>query len=486
MTDSPHSAHRRKMSFRPCAPELSLLVGAVAMMFYPCISQCQTPTVMPATAVPSTPVSAPAPGLPGPATETPITLEEAIRRAQISDVTYRTAAANRSVAGLDKSIARSALLPGVVYHNAYIYTKPGQQSSTNTDITGTTSTPIFIANNSVHEYISQGAVTETIGIAGIADYHRLSAEAEASAARQEVARRGLVATVIGNYFNVLAAERKLVVAQRSADEAQRFYQLTQKLEAGREVAHADVVKANLQLQQRQRDLSDAGLAAEKARLDLAVLLFPDPLTPYTLTNDLDQPSILPPKAEVQADGAKNNPDLRAALQAARAAKYELTAAKAAYLPDLSIGYFYGIDAPQFALKGPDGTHNLGYSAAVTLDIPVWDWFATRSRVKQSAIRSDLANVELTATQRQLVASLEVLYNEAAVAIQQLASFDETVRTAAESLRLTNLRYTAGEASVLDVVDAQNSYSAAEAAKVDAAVRYHLAFGQLQTLTGKLQ
>ena len=145
----------------------------------------------------------------------------------------------------------------------------------------------------------------------------------------------------------------------------------------------------------------------------------------------------------------------------------MTAAKAAYLPDLSLGYFYGIDAPEFALKGPDGTHNLGYSAVVTLDIPVWDWFATRSRVKQVAIRSDLANVELTATQRQLIASIEVLYNETAVAVQQVASFDETVRTAAESLRLTNLRYTAGEASVLDVVDAQNSYSLAEAAKVEA-------------------
>jgi outer membrane protein TolC len=386
---------------------------------------------------------------------------------------------------LDKSIARSALLPGVVYHNQYIYTQPGQQSSNNTQITGTTSTPIFIANNSVHEYISQGVVTETIGLAGVADYRRLSAEAEASAARQEVARRGLVATVIGNYFGVLAAEGKLSVSQRSTDEALRFSQLTQKLEAGREVAHADVVKANLQLQQRQRDLSDARLAAEKARLDLAVLLFPNPLTPYTLTNDLNQPSTLPSKAEVQADAAKNNPDLRAALQAARAAKFELTAAKAAYLPDLSLAYNYGIDAPQFATKGPDGVNNLGYSATVTLDIPVWDWFATHSRIKQSAIRNDLAIVELTATQRQLVASLEELYNEAAVAAEQLTSFDETVRTAAESLRLTNLRYSAGEASVLDVVDAQNSYSAAQAGQVDAAVRYHVAFGQLQTLTGKL-
>jgi outer membrane protein TolC len=421
------------------------------------------------------------------AVDAPITLDEAIRRAQASDVAFRTAAADKIVAGLNKTIARSTLLPGVIYHNQYLYTQPGLPSSSSARAltTGNTSIPIFIANNAVHEYTSQGVVTETIGVAGIADYHRFSAEAEASAARQEVARRGLVATVIGNYYSVLAAERKVVVVQRSADEALRFSQLTLKLESGREVAHADVVKANLQLQQRQRDLADARLAAEKTRLDLAVLLFQNPMTPYTLANDLDQFPALPSKAEVQADGAKNNPDLRAALQSARAAKFELTAAKAAYLPDLSLAYIYGIDAERFAVNGADGVRNLGYSASVTIDIPVWDWFATRSRVKQSAARYDLANVELTATQRQLIASLEELYNEASVASEQVTSFDESVRTAADSLRLTNLRYTAGEASVLDVVDAQTSYSAAELARVDAVVRYHLAFGQLQTLTGKL-
>jgi outer membrane protein TolC len=49
-----------------------------------------------------------------------------------------------------------------------------------------------------------------------------------------------------------------------------------------------------------------------------------------------------------------------------------------------------------------------------------------------------------------------------------------------------MRYSTGEATVLEVVDAQTSYRTAQAAQVDAAVRYHVAFGQLQTLTGKLQ
>src|SRR5947207_3255516 len=97
MTNSPHSAHGRKMRLRPSVPELSLLVGIVAMALYPTVSHCQSPAATPAaTAGPATPVSASAPAFPAQATGTPITLDEAIRRAQISDVNYRTAAASKS------------------------------------------------------------------------------------------------------------------------------------------------------------------------------------------------------------------------------------------------------------------------------------------------------------------------------------------------------------------------------------------------------
>ena len=50
--------------------------------------------------------------------------------------------------------------------------------------------------------------------------------------------------------------------------------------------------------------------------------------------------------------------------------------------------------------------NLGYSASVTLNIPVWDWLASEHKVKQSEIRRDATQVALTATQRQLIAQLD--------------------------------------------------------------------------------
>jgi len=73
------------------------------------------------------------------------------------------------------------------------------------------------------------------------------------------------------------------VAERAHQEAAEFTSLTGKREQAREAAHADVVKAQFGRAAAERDLSDAKVAAEKARLELAVLLFPDPHTAYVLT-----------------------------------------------------------------------------------------------------------------------------------------------------------------------------------------------------------
>ena len=130
--------------------------------------------------------------------------------------------------------------------------------------------------------------------------------------------------------------------------------------------------------------------------------------------------------------------------------------------------------------------NLGYSAIVTLDIPVWDWLSTEHKVKQSEIQRDAAKVALTATQRRLIAQLDETYAEAQAARDQLASLDASVATAAESLRLTKLRYTsAAKATVLEVVDAQTAFITAQNAREDGRVRYETARAALQTLTGTM-
>ena len=130
-------------------------------------------------------------------------------------------------------------------------------------------------------------------------------------------------------------------------------------------------------------------------------------------------------------------------------------------------------------------NNLGYAAIATLDIPVWDWFTTRDKVRQSEINRQAAKVVLSNTQRKAIADLEENYAEAVAAHDQLDSLDRSVATAQESLRLTRLSYFAGESPILEVVDAENSFTAAEIAREDGLVRYQTALANLQMLTGTL-
>ena len=456
-----------RLPFQPHHTRPSLRVEwIIILMSLPCFAQ-MAPTQVTGGAQSGTPLI--------------ITLDEAIRRAETNEPNFATARAEAKATALDRSISRAALLPNAVYHNQYLYT---QGTAGTVPIDGNPATsPIFIANNTVHEYTSQAAVTETIGLKPVADVRLADATSARAAAEYEVARRGLVATVVGLYYMLSANEHKVTVAERAASEAAGFTDLTSKRETAREVAHADVVKAELLQQQRERDLADARVAADKARLELGVLLFPDPRTSYA-TESRTLPA-MPSRADVEARAAAHNPELKSALAAVRMSDAEVLGARAAYLPDLVLNFNYGIDAAQFATKGPNGVSNLGYSASATVDIPVWDWLATPHRVKQTEIRRDAARVALTATQRHLIAALDEAYAEAAEAQRQAASLELSATTAAESLRLTKLRYTAGEATALEVVDAQTSLTVAENAREDGVVRYETGLANLQTLTGTL-
>jgi outer membrane protein len=412
-----------------------------------------------------------------------IPLGEAIRRAQANEPSFAAGAAAQKTATINSYLAKAALLPTAVYHNQLLFTQSNGTTNKGGEV-GNQSQPIFIANNAIHEYTSQALINETIGLKQIADARAASATAARAEAELEIARRGLVSAVVSLYYQVPAAETKRRLFAEALQEANDFTSLTQKREAAREVAHADVIKAELQQQQRQRDLSDADVAADRARLELGILLFSDPRTVY-VTEEPGVLSALPAEDEVNRLASTKNPEIRSALAEMRAADAGVLSARAAYLPDVALNFSYGIDAPEFATRGRAGENNLGYAISGTVDLPVWDWFSTQKRIKQSEIQRDVAKVNLTAAQRRLIATLEETYKEAAAARGQLDLLDQSVHTAAESLRLTKLRYQAGEATVLEVVDAQSAFLTAETAQADGVVRYQSAFAALELLMGTL-
>jgi outer membrane protein TolC len=421
--------------------------------------------------------STPVPGAP-----LRLTLQDALALARQNEPTYQSIVTAAGVAGETRAQTRDALLPNVNFTTAAIYTKASKNP-----LTG----GVFIANNGPHEYISQGNVHQILDLSAWETFRSVAAQAAVAKAKAEIASRGLVVTVVQNYFAAAAADRKLESAARTADAGEKFLQLTQALEKGGEVAHSDVIKADLQAQERRRQLQEAKLELLNARLDLAVLLFPDFNDHFEIGDDLHGNAALPPQPEFEAQAAQGNPEIRAALASVQAASHDVNAARAGYLPSISLDYFYCIDAPQYAVNGstppPNSIKysNLGYSAIASLTLPLWNWGATQSRVRAAELQRDQTKRELSFAQRKLLAEMRSLYSEAETALNELAGLQRSAELSEESLRLTTMRYQGGEATVLEVVDAQTTFAQANAVYQDGAVRYRVALANLQTLTGVL-
>jgi outer membrane protein TolC len=251
------------------------------------------------------------------------------------------------------------------------------------------------------------------------------------------------------------------------------------------VARADVIKAQLQLQQRERDLLDAQTAVLKARIALGVMLFPDPMQPYAITDDITPDLPLAPLVELNPLAKATSPDIRAAEASLRQSDAAIRVAQGAYYPSLVSDYFYGINSNVLDVRGPEDRKNLGSAVQGSITIPVWNWGATRSKVRQAQLQKQQAVNDLTFVQRELQSALATLYIEVQTAKSQLESLRGSLDLAAESLRLTLLRYEAGEATALEVADAQTTLVQARNARDDGLARYRIAVAGLQTLTGRL-
>src|SRR5262249_14459948 len=130
-----------------------------------------------------------------------------------------------------------------------------------------------------------------------------------------------------------------------------------------------------------------------------------------------------------------------------------------------------------------GSNLLGSVAQAQLTVPLWNWGATKSKIRQAQIQLQQARADLSFAQRNLFSEMEAFYVEARTAAAQLASLRSTVDLSVDNLRLTRLRYTAGEATAQEVVDAQSQLVQARNAYDDGLVRYRVGIANLQTLTG---
>ena len=474
----------RRLAGIPCRRAILFVVGlGIAVVFLACNADAQGNVPAPAPSEESE-VQFVQPS--GQGQNTPpvtITLQDALDRARKLDATFLSAAGDAKNAKEDRVQARNAFLPTITASPQYLNTQGDG---------GKISDGRFVTNDGIHVYRAWAVYHEDLSPALFigTSYKRARAAEAVANAKAEVARRGLTVTVTKNYYGLVVAQRKYATAQAALDQAKRFLDITQSLEKQGQGPHSDAVKAEIQYGIQKQAFDEAKFAMEDTRLTLAVMLFPDFNENFNVVDDLDTAPPLPPFPEIQTMAAKQNPDLRAALETAREADLDLKAAKTAFLPTLVVDTDYGIEANCFALSCARAAFpqvgvvpNAGYFLTAVMNIPVWDWGTLRSKLHQAQYKQQTAKAQLSQAQRTLVSELYATYDEALVARAALDGSRRTAELAAESLRLVTLRYQGGASPATEVVDAETTLVTARNAYADAQVRYRTLLANLQTFTG---
>ena len=410
-----------------------------------------------------------------------LTLQDALERAKKYDVAFSAAMMDANIAHEDRLQGRAAHLPSVSFSTAELLTKGN----------GVLPTGRYVTNDGIHVYRSWGVVHQDLSPSVLLPGYSHAPAAEAMArAKAEIASRGLTVAVTKNYYALIVAQRKYASAQQAFEQAQRVLTITKDRENGGEVAHSDVIKSELQFSQQKQAYQEAQLAIDDARVALAVMISSNLTENISVVDDLNSAQTLPPFNDVRAMAEHENPDIRAAVEALKFASADVSSARGAFLPTITVDADYGIEANAYALRSVVSADprsgvlpNLGHFVTGTLNMPVWDWGILRSKLRQAEYKREQARVELSQKQRQVLSNLYTFYNEAVTARSELEMLHHAAELATESLRLTILRYQAGESTILELVDAENVLTQARNTDDDGHARFRVALANLQTLTG---
>src|SRR3989442_777077 len=218
---------------------------------------------------------------------------------------------------------------------------------------------------------------------------------QARGALADVAQEGLrdvqvslTAEVARAYFELRGAQEQLLVAQRNAENQRRTFDLTKdRLHAGRGSAF-DTERAQAQLSSTLASIParEAQVAAAQYRIGTLV-----GRSPTEVARELEQTAALPQLPEVTSIGTPDvvvryRPDEAAAERFAAAQGALVGAAKASYLPRISIGGTAGYAAPEFSSVGNQGT--LRYAVGPVITWPGLNLGRVKAEVDAAAARQE--------------------------------------------------------------------------------------------------
>jgi multidrug efflux system outer membrane protein len=266
----------------------------------------------------------------------------------------------------------------------------------------------------------------------------------------------LLAEMARNYFVLRGAQNQLAVARQNAENQRQTLDLTLALLNAGRGTELDVARAEAQLNSTLASIPPLETAIKQALHRLGVLIGQEPTA---LVAELSQPLPLPGLPALVAVGQpadllRRRPDIRVVERNLAAATARVGVATADLFPRLALFGSVGLEASSFVGLWQGGSDTFAIGPSIFW--AAFDLGRVRARIRAADARTEAA---LAQYEQRVLLALEETENSLVDFDRQQARRD-LLRAAAQASEkaaaLARLRYQAGVADFLTVLDAERT------------------------------
>ncbi len=299
----------------------------------------------------------------------------------------------------------------------------------------------------------------------------------------EYTLQSLALEVKSRYFSLLKAQRLLQVAEELVRSSEEQVKLEESLYHIGATTKANLLRAQVKLGEDRLSLISARNDLSLARANLNDVLGWPLDVPYEVVDNLTVETTVFDLPSLVERALVDHPSVWMAKAQVRQAKASLGMAKSGRMPSLSANGSYSWGDSDLPEDLSDWKGHDSWSVSLSLRIPIFDGFATKTNIHQAKLNLAIAEEDLKQAQRDVSLVVKQAYLNVNEAEERLGVTQESLALAEEERRLAQERYRLGASFLLELIDSQVAYSTAQTNHISALYDYQLAVAQLQYAVG---
>ena len=326
-----------------------------------------------------------------------------------------------------------------------------------------------------------GAITAANKIADINE--------EIAANTLEMKRQGTLYNIDLTYWQVVSLRHKQILAESYVALVKKLKSDVQKMIDQGVATKGDGLSVSVRVNEAEMALTQVsdGLALSKMLLCQLCGLPED--EDITLADE-NKGTLGNVSSELQpmdnADVAMSNrPELKVLQNNVDLSKQTTNVLKAGNLPQVLLTGGYAISNPN-TFNGFEKKFGGVWNVGVMVRVPVWNWGDVKNKVRASKVATAMANLEMDEARELIELQVKQSNFKVTEAQKKLTMALSNVANADENLRMANLAFKEGTASLTTVMEAQTAWNQAQSQKIDAEIGVKLSEVELQKALGTLQ